>query len=535
MSVIRRHPAQRGVRDLLGAALAAALLVLAFAVPVGAVQGPTKLFDASVSPGAGTTATMITFTVDYRNREGSAAAWVRVIIDGAPHAMASDGTTNWKQGVLHTYKSKLPVGTHEISFEASDTRRFQDAMDGGTITISAPAPTPTPEPTPTPTPKPTPTPEPTPTPAPTPTPRTDPTPTPKPTPTPRPDPTPTPAPTVTPEPTATTPGGGSGGNTGGSEPGGNTGTGGSTGGGDGGPTDGPDGNSTDGGPDGSGGPGSTDGPGSTNGGTNAGAGGSTSGGGSTTGSSNGGTGSTETTSGSSNGGTGSGADWGPLAAALDALGLDSQPSWLKLLPSLVGTSGAVAMAMAFAIFGKKRRDEEQPAPDEVLQAQAARGTGVAASGGLVLGVVPGSMIPAPIDAEAGMPRWRRPSLIEARKADPARYVATTQRQSFDDGRANAVEGVERRTIRYRVVRLLDAPDELRSADIGALDQGDEVQLLEKSGAYWLVLCPDGRQGWVHKMTLGDVVDPAMSTAEAWGANDVDGDVLAAFLAARARA
>jgi hypothetical protein len=53
---------------------------------------------------------------------------------------------------------------------------------------------------------------------------------------------------------------------------------------------------------------------------------------------------------------------------------------------------------------------------------------------------------------------------------------------------------ERRVIRYRVVRLLDAPDELRSADIGQLDQGDEVQLLERSGAYWLVLCPDGRRG-----------------------------------------
>ena len=99
-----------------------------------------------------------------------------------------------------------------------------------------------------------------------------------------------------------------------------------------------------------------------------------------------------------------------------------------------------------------------------------------------------------------------------------------------------IASYERRTIRYRVVRLLDAPDELRSADIGQLDQGDEVQLLEKSGAYWLVLCPDGRQGWLHQMTLGDVINdtPSLTTAEAWG-GDVDSDVLSAFLAARARA
>jgi hypothetical protein len=207
------------------------------------------------------------------------------------------------------------------------------------------------------------------------------------------------------------------------------------------------------------------------------------------------------------------------------------------MPTLVGTSGAVAMALAFAIFGKKRRDEEPPAPDEVLQAQAARGAGVASSGDLVRGVVRNSSAPEMLDGEAAMPRWRRPSLLEARKADPARYVATTQRMSFHDSRVEPVQGHERRTIRYRVVRLLDAPDELRSADIGQLDQGDEVQLLEKSGAYWLVLCPDGRQGWLHKMTLGDVVndEPSPTAAEAWGGSEIDSDVLAAFLAARARA
>ena len=57
------------------------------------------------------------------------------------------------------------------------------------------------------------------------------------------------------------------------------------------------------------------------------------------------------------------------------------------MPTLVGTTGAVAMALSFAIFGKKRRDEEQPAPDEVLRAQAARGTDVASSGELVRGAM----------------------------------------------------------------------------------------------------------------------------------------------------
>jgi hypothetical protein len=106
--------------------------------------------------------------------------------------------------------------------------------------------------------------------------------------------------------------------------------------------------------------------------------------------------------------------------------------------------------------------------------------------------------------------------------------------SFERGANDATDGRERRVIRYRVVRLLDAPDELRSADVGQLDQGDEVQLLEKSGSYWLVLCPDGRQGWLHKMTLGEVVTDAVPSG--LGARDgEDDDVLTALLTARARA
>jgi hypothetical protein len=146
-----------------------------------------------------------------------------------------------------------------------------------------------------------------------------------------------------------------------------------------------------------------------------------------------------------------------------------------------------------------------------------------------------TVVAPPVDAEADMPRWRRPSVQAARKADPSRFVESAK-MSFDTGMVNAVEGRERRVIRYRVVRLLDAPDELRGTDIGQLDQGDEVQLLEKSGAYWLVLCPDGRQGWLHKMTLGEVVrDEATQQQQQTWSTDVDDDVLAAFLAAKARA
>ena len=225
-----------------------------------------------------------------------------------------------------------------------------------------------------------------------------------------------------------------------------------------------------------------------------------------------------------------GAGLGAFASALQTLGIDRPPA-ITALPALVGTTTAVGMAFAFAIFGKKRRDEGPPAPDEVLQANAARGHEGPPGSEVLNGVVRGTIVAPALDAEAGMPRWRRPSLLEARKADPARSIAPTHRLSFDDGAVVAVEGRERRVIRYAVVRLLDAPDELRSTEIGQLDQGDEVQLLEKSGQYWLVLCPDGRQGWLHRMTLGEI----LSDAGPPGLGPIDDDVLTAFLTARAHA
>ena len=529
---------------------AALFVAFAIAAPVLAVEGPTKLLDPIVSPRSGTPSTTIHFDVSYRNREGSAPDHVSVVIDGTAHTMTDDGGTSWKTGVVHHWSTTLPAGTHAVSFEASDTRKFDSAiLDAGTVTITVPPP-PTPSPTPTPTPAPDPTPKPTPKP--------DPTPAPTPNPTSQPAPTPAPGSGGT---------GGTGGTDGshpsdapGSGAGGTVGTG-SAGGDIPGPTDPSASGGQASGPGGAGGVGGAGGD-TTTGGV---AGSGSTGGGDGWGDGSGrwtdsigsgatglagipgpgtgadGTGAgtiTDPTGGSSTTGGRSdpgletgGPGWGAFASALATLGINHPPT-VTMLPMLIGTSIAMTMAFAFAIFGKKRRDEQPPAPDEVLQANAARGYATAPNAEVLNGVVRGATIAPPLDLEAGMPRWRRPSLIEARKADPTRSIASPHRMSFDTGVAGAVDGRERRVIRYAVVRLLDAPDELRSAEIGQLDQGDEVQLIERSGSYWLVLCPDGRQGWLHKMTLGEIVSDA---APAGFGREVEDDVLSAFLAARAQA
>jgi hypothetical protein len=485
---VRLGPTQprSSARALVAVTSALVLALGLWASPVAADS--TMLTDASVSPDHGTTATSIDFAVTYHNHEGSGPDWVRVGIDGHDHDMAADGT-DWKKGVRYTFRSKLAIGVHHITFHALGRGRFDDEVDGGVVVVVAlPTPDPTPEPTPDPTPRPTPRPTPDPTARPTP----DPTARPTSPPTTQPDPVVTPVPPTTQpttdptsDPTATA-----------------------------GPTDDP---GLTPGPSDSPSPSPTDAafvgglPGSLPGDPGGGSGGN-------------------------DGGGGSGAT--PPAGLLSSGW--SADRVIRMIPMAVGTTGAVTLAMAFMMFGKRRRDEEQTAPDAVLAAAARTGGAAVANAALVPVRAP---VPLPLDIDAHLPRWRRPSLLEARKADPRRDGGGTgMRLTFDRVGSSSLEGRERRRIRYRLVSLLDAPDELRGNEIGSLDEGDEVMLLERSGAYWRVLCPDGREGWLHKMTLGDVVidGPSEDGPESWTSadgglrSDIDDDVMRAFLDSRRR-
>jgi hypothetical protein len=498
------------------ASIGAVLLALSAVAPAWAGSGPTRLSDASVSPDSGTPTTTIVVTVAYRNREGSPADWVRVHIAGDTHPMQQVDDGNWKQRVTFRWSGRLPVGSHDVAIEAMSRDKFDDAIGAGTVTIAAP---PTPRPTPDPTPRPTP--------RPTPQPTLEPTPDPTPRATPRSAADPTPVSTAEPTPTATgrstsSPAAGTG-----SAP----------------PPVVP--TTTPGDP--------TDPPGSPTGGPASpvpsddavavvpgiassppsGGSGSAPGGGAP----------------SQPGGAVGGGALAALVAGVDLLTTGQPTLPLGLVTTLVSTSGVVGATLALGLFGKRRRDGDPPAPDDVLSRAAASPLAVVSATAYVgapgAAVGAAAAIPHPLDPEMALPRWRRPSLLEARKADPIRDAVDVPRLTFDHGLVGPIDGRERRLIRYNLVRLLDIPDELRGTELGFLDQGDEVELLEKRGVYWLVLCPDGRQGWIHKMTLGDVIGepPVQSTptatmpidAETWTmGDDLDGDVLAAYLESRRR-
>ncbi len=497
---------RRGASSWARAVAAAAFLLLTLALPVAATSGPNRLFDPAVSPRTGTTTTAISAVIWYRSADASEADWVRVSFDGVSYEMTAQPGGTWKDGIEFRWSGILAVGTGAVVFSAQGRDHFFGTLAAGTVSIVAPTPSPTPTPTPTAIA----------TPGPTPQAGATPTATPKGPAAAAPTPPPTggPAGPSTFDPNASPSAAGTTAFPGQPAPGDSpvTSVPGSTG-------------DTDSDTSVTAVTGSTGGTGST---------GSTGGSG-PDGPSDSPTGSPHSTGWGPGGGH---TTWGPLTSALSALGING-PSFggLSMGPMLVTSTGAVAMAMAFGIFGKRRRDGEPPAPDGLLAAAAA-------------GVAVKEILVAPDtveDLEAAMPRWRRPSLIQARKADPIRDTTPTPRLAFDQALVGPLDGHVRRLIRYRVVRLLDAPDELRGRETGYLDRDDEVELLEKHGAYWLVHCPDGRQGWVHNMTLGEVVgqqvqrDGPVATmpiaAETWtmGDSDADTDVFEAYLESRRRA
>ena len=219
--------------------------------------------------------------------------------------------------------------------------------------------------------------------------------------------------------------------------------------------------------------------------------------------------------GSTGGSGGSGGTPASLAALTAGLPPVGSPAWVELLTRqmAVAVGATTMMAMALFTFGRRRRDDEEagapPAPDAY------------ASPPPLSEQLTSEYVALPelgeLAGEAGMPRWRRPSLRAAREAKGTDLRAMeAQRLTFSHTEYAVSHGLERRRLRYRMVRLSDAPDEIRSAELALLDQGDEVELLQQSGQYWQVSTPTGLVGWVHRMTLGDAVaDPAAPPPPPW--------------------
>jgi len=212
----------------------------------------------------------------------------------------------------------------------------------------------------------------------------------------------------------------------------------------------------------------------------------------------------------------------------------------------VGTTIAVALAIVLAglvgLVGVARRPGQPyragpttAATTATLGAEPVAGMPAADAGGPA-GATVAPMNPAtaePSDPEALMPRWRRPSLLEARRADPTRETGRAHApQRFGERRA---EG-DLRVVRYAVVPVMDRPDEVLGARLADLGAGDEVEVVNASDTYLEVICPTGERGWIHRTTVSlpspsYLAPPAAMAERARPQPDVE-DALTALLAAR---
>ena len=206
------------------------------------------------------------------------------------------------------------------------------------------------------------------------------------------------------------------------------------------------------------------------------------------------------------------------------------------LPATAVLGLSITMAGLVGMIGLARRGSRDTAA--VLAGQlygASYATPVMADG--VASLDPDSKNPvmavmAPggsIDPESLMPRWRRPSLLAARRADPMR-VGRSERSPLRFG-TSSDPSPNRRIVRYAVVALLDRPDEVTGHQVSDLMSGDEVEVLDKGGAFWQVLCPDGLRGWVHRTTLGVPGTDYPTFGRRVEASEPD-DILTAVLSAR---
>lgn len=191
------------MKRLIASTLATAAMVLVSGSPAAAASCNGNGHDivlsrGSASPGAGSTSTVVTFSVRYADNAGCAPSRIVVRVHGVGTFALGGSGSNFSNGVTFSRSMRLPAGNHAYSFTATSGN-----APGGvkTVTLANVSPAKvaiaSPKPRATPTPRPEPTAQPAPAPAP-PAPRATPTPAPARTPQPKPKPSAAQTPKATP-------------------------------------------------------------------------------------------------------------------------------------------------------------------------------------------------------------------------------------------------------------------------------------------------------------------------------------------------
>jgi hypothetical protein len=132
----------------------------------GASHGPPVLANGAASPGTGTPATTVTFSVTYTDAEGCAPTSIDLVVVGVGQYPMSGPGSGFAGGVTFVVSRTLPPGTWDYDFTATsgtgagEKNVVLTQASPSRVAITAPTPRPTAPPPPPPPPKPTPKPAP---------------------------------------------------------------------------------------------------------------------------------------------------------------------------------------------------------------------------------------------------------------------------------------------------------------------------------------------------------------------------------------
>ena len=143
-----------------------------------------------------------------------------------------------------------------------------------------------------------------------------------------------------------------------------------------------------------------------------------------------------------------------------------------LIVWLITTTGGLLL---FLVLVRRWRDDSDPTVEGRALAVALAGPAVTTE----------SMPPSPPAAPAPRPTGR------------ATMLPPVPPRTFDKPPAN---GVERARIGYRRVRISSKPDAVRSVELGRLDRGDEVEVLDSYEGFLQIRTPDDITGWILRHT-----------------------------------
>jgi SH3 domain-containing protein len=186
-----------------------------------------------------------------------------------------------------------------------------------------------------------------------------------------------------------------------------------------------------------------------------------------------------------------------VGGGITGTGFGGDPGLGGILPILLLPVAAIGGGILIAAYRRRRREDEGPAEGAALAAPAGEVVpALTESGDAPLADPAIEEDLEPIDEDAPLKKTRRASKKLA--AGAAMAAAAAERRMFEEP---PKKGVSRAKVGYRRVRISSEPDAVRSTELGRLDRGDEVEILESYEGFLQIRTPDNIVGWILRHTI----------------------------------